>query len=73
MPTSSERWVTFATSPTTRDGGKRVVFMRRFLHTEAHHHSSRSSYYTLGALMLFLSAVRFFVLPMDESAKFLVS
>ncbi|KAM0746088.1 MFS general substrate transporter [Meredithblackwellia eburnea MCA 4105] len=33
----------------------------------------RYSYYTLGAMMLFLAAVRFFILPMDESPKFLIS
>ncbi|BGP53707.1 hypothetical protein JCM8202v2_001277 [Rhodotorula sphaerocarpa] len=33
----------------------------------------RYSMYTLGAMMLFLWAVRFFVLPMQESPKFLIS
>ncbi|CAK5284790.1 unnamed protein product [Mycena citricolor] len=33
----------------------------------------RYSYYTLGAMMLFLGIVRIFVFPMDESPKFLLS
>jgi hypothetical protein len=30
----------------------------------------RYAYYTLGALMLFLSAIRVFILPMEESPKY---
>ncbi len=33
----------------------------------------RYSYYTLGAMMFFLSILRVFVLPMDESPKFLIA
>ncbi|KAM0746089.1 MFS general substrate transporter [Meredithblackwellia eburnea MCA 4105] len=33
----------------------------------------RYSYYTLGAMMLFLATLRVFVLPMDETPKYLVS
>ncbi|KAF8311953.1 MFS general substrate transporter [Clavulina sp. PMI_390] len=33
----------------------------------------RYAYYTLGALMIFLWFIRFFIFPMDESPKFLVS
>ncbi|KAI5475841.1 MFS domain-containing protein [Pseudohyphozyma bogoriensis] len=33
----------------------------------------RYSYYTLGVLMLFLAGVRAFVIPLDESPKFLMS
>ncbi|KAJ7162084.1 major facilitator superfamily domain-containing protein [Mycena filopes] len=33
----------------------------------------RYSYYAMGAMVLFLAVVRVFVLPMDESPKFLVS
>ncbi|KAJ7489155.1 MFS general substrate transporter [Mycena latifolia] len=33
----------------------------------------RYSYYTMGAMMLFLAILRVFVFPMDESPKFLVS
>ncbi|KAJ7767982.1 MFS general substrate transporter [Mycena maculata] len=33
----------------------------------------RYSYYTMGAMMLFLGILRIFVFPMDESPKFLVS
>ncbi|KAJ7267209.1 major facilitator superfamily domain-containing protein [Mycena rebaudengoi] len=33
----------------------------------------RYSYYTMGAMMLFLATLRVFFLPMDESPKFLVS
>ncbi|KAJ7621376.1 MFS general substrate transporter [Roridomyces roridus] len=33
----------------------------------------RYSYYTMGALMLVLAILRYFVFPMDESPKFLVS
>ncbi|KAJ7665794.1 synaptic vesicle transporter SV2 [Mycena rosella] len=33
----------------------------------------RYSYYTMGAMMLFLAGLRVFIFPMDESPKFLVS
>ncbi|KAF7369223.1 MFS domain-containing protein [Mycena venus] len=33
----------------------------------------RYSYYTLGAMMIFLGILRIFIFPMDESPKFLVS
>ncbi|KAJ6551168.1 MFS general substrate transporter [Mycena capillaripes] len=33
----------------------------------------RYSYYTLGAMMVFLGVLRIFIFPMDESPKFLVS
>ncbi|KAJ6618206.1 major facilitator superfamily domain-containing protein [Mycena sp. CBHHK59/15] len=33
----------------------------------------RYSYYTMGAMMLFLAIIRVFLLPMDESPKFLIS
>ncbi|KAJ7100792.1 MFS general substrate transporter [Mycena belliarum] len=33
----------------------------------------RYSYYTMGAMMLFLAILRVFIFPMDESPKFLVS